>query len=711
VPTLRRYGLAEQINQATPSNMFNSINLKKFLYSQQAFTALRMTLGTMLPGIVIMLLFNQPVTGISCALGAFCTSMVDVPAPLWRKHRHMLLGTLVVGVVSLLGIVSFQHPVALWSVLLVVCFISGLAVAYGPLATAMGITAMMAVVMALAQHSANVDLWAYLIWLIAGGLWYTYFCLAMCRLFQHQMARRALAECLYATSAYLTARSQFYMPEIPLEQCQRTMMTTQVAVIDAQQAARDLVLNNLFVGKNTADDPQRIRLFNILTDIIDMHDSVLAMQVNFDTLRNDFVQTDALDFMRDLLRKTAHELARVAEAVVTGHALIHRFNVKAELRALEYEVELAHSINAVSILKAAYSRGRTISAMMGKIINDLQSTTNTSNLSLEVIRQKHYLPSHKLNRGLLLWSLPAFRFALRLTMAIALGMAISEFLGGYSIWIVITIMVVLRPGFGLTQQRNKHRLLGTLLGCLAIPVILWGVPHQTMLFWIMAGSFLLCFSFARLHYLVSVFFATVGLMLLYHFIAPQLTLIGQRAIDTVIGALIGAAAVYIFPTWEYQLLAPQIAAVLRSCRCYAKRVFAPVLDAAEYRVARRDALVDLTALSVSYQRMLQDPKTKQVQAHDVGELVLQCNVLVSEIAVLAHMRSEHTEFSELAVFKSTAQTVDAALAGTLVAHGDTALLATSDELFSAQQSAINIMKISTQLELPGMSSALKSLLS
>lgn len=689
--------------------MFNSINLKKILYSQQAYTALRMTLGTMLPGIVMMMVFNQPILGISCALGAFCTSMVDVPAPLWRKHRHMLLGTLVVGVVSLLSILSFQHPVALWGVLLAVCFISGLAVAYGTLTTAMGITAMMAAVMALAQRSANVDLWAYLTWMIAGGLWYTYFCLAMCRVFQHQMARRALAECLYATSDYLTARSQFYMPAIPLDECQRTMMTTQVTVIDAQQAARDLVLNNLFVGKNTANDPERIRLFNVLTDIIDMHDSVLAMQINFTTLRSDFEQTDALDFMRDLLRKTARELSRVAEAVVNGHALTHRFNVKAELRALEYEVELAHNSDTVSVLKAAYSRGRTISAMMEKIINDLQSTTNTSAISLEVVRQKYYQSSDRPRHEPMHWSSPALRFALRLTIAIALGMTVGELLGGYGIWIVITIMVVLRPGFGLTQQRNKHRLFGTLLGCFVIPLILWAVPQHAMLFWIMAGSFLLCFSFTRLNYLVSVFFTTVGLLLLYHFIAPQLTLTGQRAIDTLIGTLIGAAAGYVFPTWEFQLLAPQIAATLRNCRRYAQQVFAPVLDAIEYRFARRDALVELTTLSASYQRMLQDPKARQIQANEVGELVLQCNVLVSEIAALAHMRLEYPEFSELPVFQSTAKIVDAALAGTLVEQGGATLSATSDELFSAQQSAINIMKVSTQLTLPGVSSALKNL--
>lgn len=685
--------------------MFDSSTLKKFLYSQQAYTALRMTLGTVLPGVMLILIFNQSQAGIACALGAFCTSLVDVPAALWRKHRHMLLGTLIIGTVSLLGILALQHPVALWSVLLVVCFIAGLAAAYGTLSTAMGIAAMVAIVTLLAQRGAEVDLWAYLTWLMAGGLWYTYFCLTMCRLFQHQMARRALAECLFATADYLNARSQFYMPAIPLEQCYRSMIAAQVTVIETQQAARDLVLNNLFVGQKGPCEPQRIRLFNVLTDIIDMHDSVLAMQVDFESLRNDFVKTDALDFMRDLLRKSARELARVAEAVVTGNPLTHRFNAKAELRALEYELQLAQGIETASALKAVYTRGKTIATMMEKLIQDLQSTTNTTDVSLDVIKQKYYQTS--LPKPII-WSSPtlklALRFALRLTTAIALGMAISEYAGGHSIWIVVTIMVVLRPGFGLTQRRNKHRLIGTLLGCLAVTVLQWHELGHTTLFLMLAVSMLLSFSFTRLNYLISVFFITIALLLLYHLIAPGVTLIGQRAIDTLIGTVIGALAGYIFPTWEYQLLAPQIAAVLGRCRRYATQVFAPMLDKVEYRFARRDALVELTTLSASYQRMLQDPNNKQHQAHEVGELVLQCNVLVSEIASLAYLRSEQVELPTLS---RTAQVVDQALAGTRSGHDETALPA--DQLFSIRQSATNIMKVCALLKLPGLSSELKNL--
>jgi len=691
--------------------MFRPNDIKKSLYSQQAYTALRMTIGTMLPGVVLFLIFDQFVAGISCGLGAFCTSWVDLPAPFWRKHREMLLGALVVSVVSLLTILSLHHPVALWGALIVVFFISGLAVAYGPLSTAMGVAAMMAVVMVLAERGSGVNLWEYLTWAIVGALWYTYFCLAMCRMFQHQMARRALAECLFATADYLTARSQFYMPAIPLEQCHRLIIEAQVTVIDEQQTARDLVLNDLFVGKHSANDPERIRLFNILMGVVDMHDTVLAMQVDFDSLRNGFVETDALDFMRDLLRKTARALARVAEVVVNGDTLSHHFNIKAELRALEFEVELAGNEKAMSVLKTAYSRGRTISLMMEKLISDLQSTSNTSEMTLEVIEKKYFRTTQKKQRNLIYWSVPAFRFALRLTMAIAAGMAISDYLNGYTVWIVITIMMVLRPGFGLTQQRNRHRLIGTMAGCIATPVILWSVTQDMMLFWIMAGSFLLSFSLTRLNYLISVFFITLTFLLLYHFVAPQINLVGERAIDTIIGTIIGALAGYVFPTWEYLLLAPKIAATLSSCRRYAQEVFATKLDTVEYRLARHEALIELTALSASYYRMLQDPIKKQMQANEVGKLVLQCNILVSEIAALAHMRSEHAELSALAEFKSTAEIVDTALAGTLVKRGSATLLTTSDALFSAQQSAINIMQVCAQLELPGMGKTFDRLLS
>jgi uncharacterized membrane protein YccC len=686
--------------------MIDAGKFKQFIYSQHAYSGLRMAIGTVLPGAVLIVFFNLPLQGISCALGAFCISLIDLPAPLWRKHRHMLFGTLLMAFVSALTMVAMPHFIALWMVLIGVCFVAGLTAGYGALATAMGIAAMLAVSMMLSQRNSDLDSWRFLTWLVLGGVWYTYFCLMMCRIFQTQMARRSLADCMFATAEYLNARSQCYIPEIPLEKCYRDMIKTQVAVIETQQESRNLVLANMFVGRRMVVEPRRIRLFNIMTDIIDMHDSVLAMQVNFESLRHDFEQTDAHEFMRDLLRKTAQELCRVAEAVVAGVQPMFHFTVKAELRALEYEVQLAKGTEVEAVLELAYKRGRTIASMMEKLIQDLTSTTNTSELSLEVIEKKYFQPASSW-KGFQ-WSIPGLRYALRLSLAVAFGMAVSEFIGGHSIWIVITIMVVLRPGFGLTQQRNKYRLIGTLLGCVAIQGVLWTVHQPTSLFWIMTVSFLLLFCFLRLNYLVSVFFATVGILLLYHFMSPQAALVGQRAIDTLIGTCIGGIAGYLFPTWEYQLIAPQVAAVLKSCRRYCNRVFAPVLDAVEYRLARRDALIALTALSASYHRMLLEPVANQVQIQELSEVVVQSNILVSEIASLSYMRHENAELTDAPVFQSVAEVVDATLTGAAVEPVDVARMDGYDVLISMQKSALNILQFSSALTLPGMQSAFKS---
>jgi uncharacterized membrane protein YccC len=454
-------------------------------------------------------------------------------------------------------------------------------------------------------------------------------------------------------------------------------------------------------------EPKRIRLFNIMTDIIDMHDSVLAMQVNFESLRSDLEQTDAHEFMRDLLRKTADELCRVAEAVVAGVPPTFYFTVKAELRALEYEVQRAKGTEVEGVLHLAYKRGRTIASMMEKLISDLTSTANTSELSLEVIEKKYFQPASAW-KGFQ-WSAQGLRYALRLSLAVALGMVVSELIGGHSIWIVITIMVVLRPGFGLTQQRNKYRLIGTLFGCVALQGVLWTVHQPSTLFWIMTVSFLLLFCFMRLNYLISVFFATVGILLLYHFMSPQAALIGQRAIDTLVGTLIGGVAGYLFPTWEYQLIAPQVAAVLKSCRRYCNRVFAPVLDPVEYRLARRDALIALTALSASYHRMLLEPAARQVQVKELAEVVVQSNILVSEIASLSYMRHEHPDLTASPPFQAVSQVVDATMTGAVVDPVDGETIEGYDVLVSMQKSALNMLQFSSSLTLPGMHTAFKSI--
>lgn len=66
------------------------------------------------------------------------------------------------------------------------------------------------------------------------------------------------------------------------------------------------------------------------------------------------------------------------------------------------------------------------------------------------------------------------RFALRVAMAIGVGLLIAQHLSytsqGY--WIVLTIAIILKPIFSQTKQRRGDRLFSTLIGCIANALVL-----------------------------------------------------------------------------------------------------------------------------------------------------------------------------------------------------------------------------------------------
>ncbi len=101
--------------------------------------------------------------------------------------------------------------------------------------------------------------------------------------------------------------------------------------------------------------------------------------------------------------------------------------------------------------------------------------------------------------------------------------------------------------------------------------------------------------------------------------------------------------------------------------------------------------------------MLQEPAHHQMQTEELGELVMHCNMLVSEIATLAHTRMQHPEISQSPEYASTALAVDAALAGSAITPEDQPLPSIPHDLLAARQSASRIQQICAQLKLPGMS--------
>ncbi|MEJ7659346.1 MAG: FUSC family protein [Hymenobacter sp.] len=138
-----------------------------------------------------------------------------------------------------------------------------------------------------------------------------------------------------------------------------------------------------------------------------------------------------------------------------------------------------------------------------------------------------------------------------MAVACAVAFAVAELLwhGAHNYWVLMTVTIMLKPGFSLTRERNTQRIVGTLLGGALGALVLWGVPSGNVRFGLLLGFMLVAYSFQRTKYLVMVVFLTAYLLIMFSFLGlGYLGVIEERLTDTVLGCAIALATAYLlFP--------------------------------------------------------------------------------------------------------------------------------------------------------------------
>jgi uncharacterized membrane protein YccC len=237
-----------------------------------------------------------------------------------------------------------------------------------------------------------------------------------------------------------------------------------------------------------------------------------------------------------------------------------------------------------------------------------------------------------------------FRHSIRLSIAILVGYLVSFFFTiGHSYWILLTIVVIVKPAYSLSKQRNTDRLIGTVGGVIIGLSIVFVVRNNTALLCVMVLFMTGTYSFLRKNYLVSVLFMTPYLVLFYHLLNPNEfnTLLKDRVIDTVIGSVIAyIASLFLLPSWEREKITQLLVEMISEARNYFTVIaglFSGELSTNnQQRVARKNALVALANLSDAFNRMLSEPKSQQTGIETLHRFVVLHHMLTSYIATLAH---------------------------------------------------------------------------
>jgi len=188
--------------------------------------------------------------------------------------------------------------------------------------------------------------------------------------------------------------------------------------------------------------------------------------------------------------------------------------------------------------------------------------------------------------------------------------------------VMLTVLVIIKPSFNVSYQRNKQRLIGSLSGIGIGFSLMWLFPFATIQ--LALGVFFLLgfFSFGRTHYLTAVICITAMVVLCLNVYTGQNShIVIERVYDTLIGCLIAFAASYLLPVWEGRKLKFYMSEVLRANISYLEKLRDQLSgtppDVTTYKLSRKGVYINLAALAAAFTAMQTEPGRNIVQEENV----------------------------------------------------------------------------------------------
>ncbi|MEO6836855.1 MAG: FUSC family membrane protein [Ginsengibacter sp.] len=615
--------------------------IRYFLFSQYLADGIRITMEIVIPAFVFSLLGHLEI-GLSLSLGALCVSVADGPGPIVHKRNGMLYCNIFIFISALLTGFLNHNVLLLGILILAASFFFTMFSVYGNRANSIGFAALLIMVLQMSDILPYYRAFTESLLILSGGIWYMLIALVSYQITPHRPAQRSLGECIRETAKYLMIKSEIYNPKSDIEDEYRKLIDQQVIVNEKQDAVREL----LFKNRSLLREPTHIGKVLVLTfvDVVDLFEHIMATWYDYTSLREKYASTGLLEEVSIAIKNLANEMNNIGEAVQSGNSYKKEFDLQNYLNALKSKIDNLHNEGSNIILKKILVNVRNLGEKTDAILKYFNDDINVDGKLRSGKEYSRFVTHQKINGSVLrnnfTFKSSIFRHSIRMMITCGSGFIISKLLPhehhGY--WIVMTIIIILKPSYSLTKKKNFDRLLGTIGGGIIGLLLLYFIKDKSLLFGLIIFFMLGTYTFKTLNYIVMVIFLTPYILILFHFLGiGALDVASERLLDTAIGCSLSFLAIYfLFPQWESGHLKKYMADVLKANIIYLQKLkiifTGNKISTLEYKLIRKELLVSTANLSAGLNRMLSEPKNKQKHRKEIYEFVVLNNVLSSNIA-------------------------------------------------------------------------------
>ena len=634
-----------------------ALTFRTFLYSHYFYRGLRAGIGVVGLTLLVYVVTDLPMA-MTVSIGALCTSLMDLPSPLRHKFNEMLASALLCSLVTLL--ISLCAPIRwlLYAAVLGVSFLACMMVAYGKKTLPLQFAALFIMTLSMKPDLTATEAVLHSVLVLAGGLGYLTYSMIVAWFLRHRIKQQILAEALYELARYMAIKADFYASKTVLSRQFNRLVRQQIVLAEKQQESRDQLLRG-------TTDRTDARLVQMHLKMLDLYELIVSTHTDYVLLHEQAGNDQVLYLLRNVIWKAARDIENVAYDLTRnvmprpGPDYVDDIEeADAALQMLETAPVIGpgaqRTAEALTVLQNAWAKIRELIAGVKSLRTSTAIIDGAAGDPLPGMDLTPFLSQQSYELKILVshfrWQSPVFRYALRMTMAIATGLLVAASLpySTHGYWMILSIVVVLKPSFSMTRQRRTDRLIGTVIGCILTAVILHFFHKPIFLIGFLFLATVAAASFIVVKYRFTAIAASMQILLQITLLSPNgEQLIGERLLDTFIGAAIATLFSFVLPSWEYRAMPRLITSVLTASQRY--------LDASGdllagrvphdfvYRISRKRFMESLAGLNAALVRMLDEPQRQHRAVEKINAFIVQNYLVVSHVAAIRLLLARHAD--------------------------------------------------------------------
>lgn len=622
--------------------MFDKLILK--FGDNQFYNAIKITFTA----IIAFFIFSSTAdfsAAFTVTLGAMLCAPIDISSNFKHKVIGLILVSLLIPIISFTLTITYDYFFLFSLLFCVFVFFSAIISLYGHRANLLSFTLLLTISLSFIHHDEPEILITNCLYLLAGGLFYTIISIVFYFIKPSRYINLEIAECIEITSEYLNLRSQLWLPNADREKINHELLKKQVRINELHEHIREYLVYN---KARTLNSNNNRKLLVALTSLVEILELAMANTFDHKEFIN-FFKDDAsiLEEYQTLASNFSKTLQALSFTIKTNKKYHSPYSLTNDFKNLKIKIDQYVKNQNISIFDEHAVHVNNLLFYADKQVEKIKGLERIykERVNADELRgkyrdlEKFFTPEHYRFKTLvehLNFKSTTFRYALRITLTMFVGLIIGKifnFENAY--WILLTIVVIMRPGYGLTKQRSTHRVIGTVIGGILGISTLILIDNNIILSILTIISMLLGYWLTGVDYKIGVTFVTYYVILIYGLLSGNAeSQLVYRILDTVVGALLAYFSTrFIWPTWELYSMNNHLENSLKAIKHYIIEVKYYYIKKGEpstsYKIARKNAFIEVGNLMASFQRMIQEPKRKQLNRAELYELTVLNQTLVS----------------------------------------------------------------------------------